>query len=77
MKENEKDFYQLEENIIRLKGEIDELEELESPENKENIANLRQQIEKEWEEIKSFLTPVHIVQIARHPSRPYTLDYLK
>ncbi len=77
MKENEKDFYQLEENIIRLKGEMDELEELESPENKENIANLRRQIEREWEEIKPLLTPVHIVQIARHPSRPYTLDYLK
>jgi len=30
----------------------------------------------EWERLKPTLTALNIVQIARHPQRPYTLDYL-
>jgi len=70
------DFYQLEKNILRLKEQIDELQAGEDPAKKEKIAQLRQEIEKEWAEISPRLTPGQIVQIARHPKRPYTLDYI-
>jgi len=75
MKE-EKDFYQLEKQIILLKERIDELLLSEDPGARNKIPQLKQKIEKEWEKIQPHLTPLHIVQIARHPKRPYTLDYL-
>lgn len=70
------DFYSLERPIIALKEQIDALEASEDSNRKEKIAALRAQIEKEWEKIAPQLTAVHIVQIARHPKRPYTLDYI-
>ena len=73
---NKIDFYSLERPIIALKEQIDALEASEDSNRKEKIAFLRQQIEKEWEKIVPTLTAVHIVQIARHPKRPYTLDYI-
>lgn len=72
----EEDFYQLEKNILTLKEEIDELEAHEEPGLKEKTADLRTRIEKEWAKLSPRLTASHIVQIARHPRRPYTLDYL-
>ncbi len=75
MKE-EKDFYQLEKEIILLKGKIDELLLSEDPKDREKIPPIKKKIEKEWEKIHPHLTPLHIVQLARHPKRPYTLDYL-
>lgn len=74
--ENSKDFYQLEKNIAGIVREIDELSETETPSNKEKISNLRLLIKKEWEEIVPNLQPLHYVQIARHPKRPYTLNYI-
>jgi acetyl-CoA carboxylase carboxyl transferase subunit alpha len=73
----EADFYQLEKNIISFKEQIDALQQSEDPQKKDKIAQLRQKIEKEWEKISPNLTPMHIVQIARHPKRPYTLDYIE
>jgi len=70
-------FYQLEKNIVALKEKIDELQSSEKEDKEEKIAKLRKQIEKEWAKISQNLTPLHIVQIARHPKRPYTLDYIK
>ncbi|MBC7362344.1 MAG: acetyl-CoA carboxylase carboxyltransferase subunit alpha [Candidatus Aminicenantes bacterium] len=70
------DFYSMERPIIALKEQIDALEASEDSNRKEKIAALRAQIEKEWEKIAPKLTAVHIVQIARHPKRPYTLDYI-
>ena len=72
----EKDFYQLEERILLLKEEIDEIKKNEEEGQKGRIAQLQAEIEKEWERIKPQLTPLHVVQIARHPQRPYTLDYI-
>jgi acetyl-CoA carboxylase carboxyl transferase subunit alpha len=72
----EKDFYQLEKKIVELKEEIEELQAGEGEGKKEKIAGLKSQIEKEWTKIAPNLTPLHIVQIARHPRRPYTLDYI-
>jgi len=70
------DFYQQEKEILRLKKEIEDLEISEDPARESKIAGLRKQIAKEWDRISPHLTATHIVQIARHPQRPYTLDYI-
>lgn len=72
----EEDFYKLEKKILSLKEEIDSLQSAEDPGKKDKIAGLRAQIEKEWAWISPRLTASQIVQIARHPQRPYTLDYI-
>ncbi len=72
-----KDFYQLEKNIIRLKEDIDTLVSNEPDEAKEKIVPIREKIEQEWAKIAPILTPLQKVQVARHPQRPYTLDYLE
>ena len=74
-----KDYYQLEKNIIDLKNKIDNIESENQPldsEDKKRIDALWQRIEKEWTALKPKLHPLHIVQVARHPKRPYTLDYI-
>ena len=71
------DFYSLEKPIVELKEQIEKLQGEEDPAAKEKIAALRLEIEQEWARITPGLTAVHIVQIARHPKRPYTLDYVK
>jgi len=76
MKET-KDFYQLEKGIAALKAEIDKIQESDGPDKRKKIEDLRAKIKDEWTQIGANLSPVHIVQIARHPKRPYTLDYLE
>lgn len=71
-----KNFYELEKEIVILKDKIDELLLSENPEERKKIPQIKKRIEKEWEKIRPQITPLHIVQIARHPKRPYTLDYL-
>ncbi|MGB7295604.1 MAG: acetyl-CoA carboxylase carboxyltransferase subunit alpha [Candidatus Aminicenantales bacterium] len=73
----EQDFYQLEKNILRMKADIEVLENSEDPAGADKIAALRGRIEKEWAKISPRLTATQIVQIARHPQRPYTLDYIE
>ncbi len=75
--EETKDFYQLEKGIAELKAKIDEIQESDDPDKKRKITNLKAKIKEEWAEISPNLSPIHIVQIARHPKRPYTLDYLE
>lgn len=72
----EEDFYQLEKDILSLKKEIENTDLSDEPGKKDKIAGLRAQIEKEWSKISPGLTATQIVQIARHPQRPYTLDYI-
>ncbi len=72
-----KDFYQLEKDIVVLKEKIDKIQESDDPDKKQKTANLREKIKEEWTRISSNLSPLDIVQIARHPKRPYTLDYLE
>jgi len=43
---------------------------------KETYKNLRAKIEQTKKDIYSNLTPWQRVQLSRHPSRPYTLDYI-
>jgi len=71
------DFYSLEKPILALKDEIDELESGGEPGAPEKISALRAKIEKEWAKIQPRLTAAQIVQIARHPKRPFALDYVQ
>jgi acetyl-CoA carboxylase carboxyl transferase subunit alpha len=70
------DFYQLERPIALLKEQIDVLSLNAEPGARDKIAALRREIEQEWAKIYPTLTAHQIVQIARHPKRPYTLDYI-
>lgn len=74
---NSNDFYQLERPILDLKERIDKLEGSDDPRKKDKIQALREEISHLWVEIAPQLTAKHIVQIARHPQRPYTLDYIQ
>jgi acetyl-CoA carboxylase carboxyl transferase subunit alpha len=75
--DRQKDFYQIEKSIIRLKGKIESLEESEVDDAEEKINQIREKIAQEWTKIVPTLNPLQIVQIARHPQRPYTMDYLE
>ena len=70
------EFYSLEKGILSLKDQIDALNETDDIDKKDKIAALRGEIEKEWAKIVPTLSTINIVQIARHPKRPYTLDYI-
>jgi len=70
------DFYTLEKPITAMKEEIDALLLAGEPGTKDKVAILRLQIEAEWAKIKPALKPSQIVQIARHPKRPLTLEYI-
>jgi acetyl-CoA carboxylase carboxyl transferase subunit alpha len=76
MKEK-KDFYQMEKGIVVLKEKIDFIQESDDRDKKKKIEALRTKIKDEWTRISAHLSPFHVVQIARHPKRPYTLDYLE
>jgi acetyl-CoA carboxylase carboxyl transferase subunit alpha len=65
--------------IIELERKIDELKNLTETENidlSSEIKQLMQRLKKLKREIFENLTPWQRVQIARHPQRPYTLDYI-
>jgi len=72
----QKDYYQLEKTLIGHKEKIDRLLEDDHPDQKE-IGRLRERIEQEWKRLSPGLTPMNRVQIARHPQRPYTMDYIQ
>ena len=75
--EKQKDFYQIEKTIAGLGERIEELRTSGDRKQEEAVAELKAQIETEWAKITPQLTPVHYVQIARHPKRPYTMDYIE
>ncbi|MBN2199737.1 MAG: acetyl-CoA carboxylase carboxyltransferase subunit alpha [Candidatus Aminicenantes bacterium] len=70
------DYYSLEKNILEYRKQLDELAQSDEPMREGKILDLKRRIETEWSRLKPGLSAVHIVQIARHPKRPYTLDYL-
>ena len=71
---------EFEEPIKNLENKIEELRNIGS-DNQVNIVEeinvLQKKCNKLIEDIYSNLTPWQITQIARHPDRPYTLDYIK
>jgi len=70
---------EFEKPIVELERKIAEMKEFASGENVElsrEIESLEEKLDKLADEIYSKLTRWEIVQLARHPRRPYTLDYI-
>jgi len=71
---------EFEKPILELERKIEELKKFTSSENIDlhsEIDRLGQKLDKLKREIFENLTPWQRVQIARHPQRPYTLDYIE
>ncbi len=73
------DYLDFEQPIAELEGKIEELQ-LVGTDNDLNISEeinrLRDKSEKLTESIYSSLSSWQVVQVARHPHRPYTSDYI-
>ena len=72
---------QFEEPINTIRRRIEELSAIDSagetaPAREAEIAELRQKLTKVSNEIYSNLTPWQKTLVARHPQRPYTLDFI-
>ena len=65
---------QFEEPILRLRREMEELA-ADPEQNRSAIHDLEQKIAKVSRDIYSNLTPWQKTLVARHPARPYTLDF--
>jgi acetyl-CoA carboxylase carboxyl transferase subunit alpha len=71
------DLAQFEEPILKLRRQIEELSALEGDAARPaEIAELQQQLTKVSTEIYANLTPWQKTLVARHPQRPYTLDFI-
>jgi acetyl-CoA carboxylase carboxyl transferase subunit alpha len=64
--------------IVDLERKIEELKQLRSGniDFSEEIRRLEQKASRLRDEIFADLTPWQVVQLSRHPARPYTLDYI-
>ncbi|WGL17712.1 acetyl-CoA carboxylase carboxyltransferase subunit alpha [Microbulbifer bruguierae] len=73
-------FLEFEQPIAELEGKIKELQHV-GDDNELNIAEeitrLREKSEKLTESIYADLSPWQVVQVARHPQRPYAKDYIE
>lgn len=72
-------YLDFEQPIAELEAKIEELQLVGNDNNLnigEEIAKLRDKSTKLTEKIYSNLTPWQIVRVARHPQRPYALDYI-
>jgi acetyl-CoA carboxylase carboxyl transferase subunit alpha len=66
-----------EEPILKLKRRIEELSALpDDAAHRRELEKLREKLEKVSREIYASLTPWQKTLVARHPARPYTLDYI-
>ncbi|AMO69058.1 MAG: acetyl-CoA carboxylase carboxyl transferase subunit alpha [Zhongshania aliphaticivorans] len=73
-------YLDFEQPIAELEAKIEELQLVGSDNDlniSEEIAKLREKSSKLTEKIFSNLTPWNVVKIARHPMRPYALDYIR
>ena len=74
------DYLSFEKPIAELQAKIDELSLVDSDSSiniNDEIENLRAKSDKLTEKIYSKLSSWQVCQVARHPLRPYTLDYIK
>jgi len=72
-------FLDFEQPIAELAAKIDGLKSLGGANNlnlSEEVRRLEQKSQALTEELFSNLTPWQVAQMARHPQRPYTLDYI-
>ena len=73
-------FLDFEQPIAELEAKIEELRHVGNDKDiniNEEIARLKKRSEDLTRSIFSSLTPWQVSQIARHPQRPYTLDYIE
>ena len=73
-------YLEFERPIVELEKKISDMRDFSVGENIElsgEIASLEKKLQRLREEVYSNLTRWQRVQIARHPKRPYTLDYIK
>ena len=71
------DLTQFEEPIVKIRRRIEELSAMDAePTRQSEIDELRSKLTKVSTEIYSNLTPWQKTLVARHPQRPYTLDYI-
>lgn len=77
----EKKYLDFEKPIEELEKKLENIEgqkkRRESGADSSNSAALRQQLNEKVKEIFSNLSDWQIVQLARHPNRPHTLDYIE
>ena len=74
------DYLSFEKPIAELQAKIDELSLVDSDSSiniNDELENLRTKSNKLTERIYSNLSSWQVCQVARHPLRPYTLDYIK
>ena len=74
------DYLSFEKPIADLQAKIDELSLVDSDSSiniNDEIENLKTKSNKLTEKIYSNLSSWQVCQVARHPLRPYTLDYIK
>jgi len=72
-------FLEFEKTVVELEKRIEELQQAameDKIDNSREIDRLKRNAARLKMEIFSNLTPWQITQIARHPLRPYTLDYI-
>lgn len=70
---------EFERDIVEIQGQIDKLLALAEKKGidvSSDLAQLRDKLETLKEDTYHNLRPIEQVQVARHPRRPYTLDYL-
>jgi acetyl-CoA carboxylase carboxyl transferase subunit alpha len=69
---------QFEEPILRLRRRIEELSAMpDDAAHRKEIERLREKLERVSREVYASLTPWQKTLVARHPARPYTLDYIQ
>ena len=72
-------FLEFEQAIAELESKIDELHYVQTEsavDISDEIERLRKKSQQLTKEVYASLTPWQVTQIARHPQRPYTLDYV-
>ena len=72
-------YLEFEKPIAELEGKIEELRHLSGSSDlniAEEVARLQVKVERQLRQTYSKLTPWQKVQVARHPERPHTLDYI-
>ncbi|NOX36506.1 MAG: acetyl-CoA carboxylase carboxyltransferase subunit alpha [Calditrichaeota bacterium] len=80
LKKNFRMILDFEKPIVELEKKIAEMEEYARETGvdlTEDIARLTKKVEALRKDVYSKLTPWQRVQLARHPDRPYTLDYIQ
>lgn len=68
---------QFERPIVELRREIDELGASNDPADAARIDELQRQLTRMSSDIYASLTPWQKTLVARHPNRPYTLDFIE